>query len=81
MPDTEVLIAEFDKNRQERVRVRFTEYKGYELVDIRTFYHEGEEWKPGKGIALKRELLPTLREALQAAEQMINENVTDRTIK
>ena len=67
------LAGEFQKNAKERVRVRLTEFGGHRLIDIRAFYPEGEEWKPGKGITLRRELLPELREALREAERLSDE--------
>lgn len=66
----EILIAEFEKNARERVRVALTEYGGHQLVDVRAFYQDAAgEWKPGKGLALRRELLPELRRAIAAAEK------------
>lgn len=65
----DVLLAEFSKNSREVVRVRLTEYRGLPLIDIRAFYPQGGEMKPGKGLALNRELIKTLRIALQAAEK------------
>lgn len=68
--DGDILISEFEKNGREIVRVRLTEYRGVELVDVRAFYQgTGGEWKPGKGIALRRELLSALIKALRAAEK------------
>jgi len=65
------LIAEFQKNTRERVRVSLTEYGGYKLVDVRAFYEDActGEWKPGKGLTLRRELLPNLKKALLLAER------------
>jgi len=73
------LIAEFQKNTRERVRVSLTEYHGYDLLDIRGFYEDPStgEWKPGKGIAMRRELLPELRKALLAAERAIKAGTSD----
>ena len=58
------------KNASEVIRVRPTEFKGYDLVDIRV-WSEGEEGgevilKPTKkGICFKRGLLPEVIQALQ----------------
>lgn len=65
------LVAEFQKNARERVRVALTEYAGHELVDVRAYWQDQTgEWRPGKGLALRRELLPELRRALLAAERL-----------
>lgn len=63
------IVAEFEKNSREVVRVSLTEYKGQDLLDVRAFYQDGGEWKPGKGLALRRDLVTPLRKALQAAEK------------
>ena len=65
------IIAEFDKNSREKVRVSLTEYNGVDLLDVRAFYEAGGEMKPGKGLALRRELITPLRKALQAAEKAL----------
>jgi hypothetical protein len=67
-----ILIGEFEKNSREIVRVQLTEFKGFELLDVRSFYKQGEDWSPGKGLALCRDLVTPLLEALQAAEKAIH---------
>lgn len=69
MSESTTVVAEFDKNSRERVRVSLTEYKGVPLLDVRAFYQDGNEWKPGKGVAMRRDLVTPLRKALQAAEK------------
>jgi hypothetical protein len=65
-------IADVTKNATENIRIRFTEYKGFKLCDIRMFYQAGNgEYKPtGKGFAIKRDLLPELRQAIEEAERL-----------
>jgi hypothetical protein len=72
--DDGIIVAEFEKNASEVVRVRLTEYQGKALLDIRAFYEDREthERKPGKGLAIRRELLPELKAALEEAERMMN---------
>lgn len=72
----EGLIAEFNKNAREKVRVSLTEYNGAKLIDIRAYYQDGEAWKPGKGLALRRELIPILKKALIAAEKAEKEGAS-----
>ena len=73
---SDLLIAEFVKNSRERVRITLTEYGGHKLLDMRAYYEDATgEWKPGKGLAIRRELLPELRKALMAAERVVK---TDR---
>lgn len=67
------VVAEFSKNSRETLRVSLTTYNGIELCDVRAFYEAGGEMKPGKGLAIRRELITPLRKALQAAEKAIKD--------
>lgn len=58
------LVAEFAKNGREQLRVRLTKFKGLSLVDIRAFYRVGDEWKPGKGLSIRRGKIGKLKAAL-----------------
>ncbi len=72
----EKLIAEFEKNAQEVVRVQLREFKGHQLLDIRVFYHpeEGGEMRPSrKGISVSAELVPKIKEAVEAADNALRE--------
>ena len=71
------VIAEMDKNSREKLRVSLTEFNGQQLLDIRAFYSSGGEMKPGKGIAVRRDLVTSLRKALQAAEKAIKDGVSE----
>ena len=68
------VVAEFDKNTREKLRVSLTEFNGVDLLDIRAFYSSGGEMKPGKGIAVRRDLITPLRKALQAAEKAMKDD-------
>ena len=76
----DVLVGELQKNVKQRVKVRLTEYQGVPLVDIRVFVEDstpGRFTKPtGKGIALRRELLPALKDLVaQAVREAAKETV------
>ena len=59
-------MVDIQKNSVEVVRVQNTNFKGFDLVDIRIFYQDGESLKPTKkGITIKREQLDKLIQALQ----------------
>src|SRR5437763_1756669 len=63
-----LVIAEWDRNSREVVRVALDHYKGHHSVNVRVWYRDGGQLKPGKaGIALGLKHLPNLCEALQAA--------------
>ena len=71
------LIASFQKNKFEEVRVQIKEFKGYDLVDIRVYtaIKEGEEKIPtGKGISLNVSHFGDLKKALLATETVLREN-------
>lgn len=69
----ERILGEFKKNSGGVVRVSFTTYKGKKLVNLRVYYNaaeEGEEWRPTpKGLTLRRELIPELKEAVDKAAE------------
>jgi len=70
-------IAKIDKNAQEEIIVQLTEFKGYDLVDLRVWVKSlvGETGTPTKkGLTVKPDLLPELIEALQEAERMFKES-------
>ncbi len=66
------LIAEFEKNSNERIRICLRTFKGYELVDLRTFYRgEDGEYRPGKGLSLRQDFLPELKAAIDEATRIV----------
>jgi len=67
----DVVLAEFQKNKRETVRIRKTQYRGVDLIDVRGWYQEGEALKPGKGLSIRIEQLPELRRALSQAEKAL----------
>jgi len=48
------VIAKFEKNSKEEVRVSVDEFRGRKIINIRVYYRsEAGEWLPGKqGVAL-----------------------------
>ncbi len=71
------LIASFQKNKFEEVRVQIKEFKGYDLVDIRVYTStkEGEEKIPtGKGISINVSHFIELKKALTETETVLREN-------
>lgn len=67
-----VIIATFEKNRRETVRIALDEYRGAPLIDLRvTVPLSGTsdiQTPTRKGLSLNVELLPALVAALRAAE-------------
>jgi hypothetical protein len=68
----EKIIHQFKKNANETVMVKFTQFKGKRLIDIRTYYAaENGELKPTqKGVSLGRELLPEMKETVDKAAEL-----------
>ncbi len=62
-----IIIDEWEKNSRERVRVAIDNFRGNNLIDLRAFWPDGDEWKPGKGFACRVSHLPRLVEALSKA--------------
>jgi len=62
-----IVIDRWDKNCREQIRVVIDNYKGHNIVDLRTYWSNGDEWKPGKGLACRITHLPRLIAALNEA--------------
>lgn len=67
MAETEAeVIAKFEKNATEEVRVSLTEYKGHRLIDLRVYYAPpGREAIPTKkGLTMSIDLFSELEAAI-----------------
>jgi len=63
-------MKEIQKNTLEKIRIEKREYKGREFVDIRTYYLDGNEWKPTqKGVTFKPDRLKEVVRALKSLEE------------
>ena len=69
------LIAQFEKNATEVVRVSLTEYRGRKLVDVRVHYTDDEgQYRPTKkGVSLSLDVYPDFKRALAALDKMLLE--------
>lgn len=54
MDESSQLVAQFEKNSKEEVRVSIDDFRGRKLINIRVYYrNEAGQWAPGKqGLAL-----------------------------
>ena len=71
------LIATFQKNKFEEVRVQIKEFKGYDLLDIRVYtsLKETDEKIPTeKGLSINVSHYYDLKKALLEAEKVLREN-------
>ncbi len=70
-------VSVFAKNKFQEVRVGIREFKGNDLVDIRTWTmtQGADQMVPtAKGVTINVHLLPKLLEGLQGAEKILREN-------
>ena len=70
-------ISVFQKNKFQEVRVGIREFKGNDLIDIRTWTmtQGANEMVPtAKGVTINIHLLPDLKKALEEAEKILKEN-------
>ena len=67
------VIAQFEKNATEVVRVSLTEFRGHKLVDLRVYYSDDEgQFKPTKkGVSLSVGLYPELKKAIHTLEKTL----------
>jgi hypothetical protein len=65
-----IIVAEFQKNSRECVRVMIDEFKGQTLISVRVFYRgDGQEWRPGRaGIGMAVQHVGKLADALAQAK-------------
>ena len=71
------LVASFQKNKFEEVRVQIKEFKGYDLLDIRVYTalkESAEKIPTGKGLSINVSHFLDLKKALLAAESVLREN-------
>lgn len=70
-------IATFQKNKFQEVRIGIREFKGNDLVDIRTWtmtQGSNEMVPTAKGVTINVHLLPELKKALDDVEKILKEN-------
>ena len=68
------IIKDIDKGGGEIIRIEISEFKGVTYLNLRVWYTDKEtgEYKPTqKGIAVKPELYPLLKEAILKAEDIL----------
>ena len=62
----DVVVAQFEKNKKEEVRVSVGSFHGRQIINMRVFYKDDDgSWKPGKqGLALSVERYKDLAGAI-----------------
>ena len=70
------IIAQFEKNATEVVRVSLSEYRGHKLFDVRVYYSDDEgQYKPTrKGVSLSVNLYTDFKRAMVALEKILLDN-------
>lgn len=66
----EKLVAAFEKNNREQVRVYLTEFMGRSMIDLRVWTEtpDGEWVRTRKGITMSADLYPELRAVIDGLE-------------
>ena len=70
-------VSVFKKNKFQEVRVGIREFKGNDLIDIRTWTmtQGSEDMVPtAKGVSINVNLLPDLQKALDEVEKVLKES-------
>lgn len=80
MTDFPIILAEWERNGREVVRVSLDCYRGHYTIDIRVWWFSGKDLKPGKtGITLGVRNLEHLAKAINDARERAAEiGVVDR---
>ena len=65
-PNDDVIVAQFEKNKKEEVRVSVGSFHGRQIINMRVYFKDDDgSWKPGKqGIALSVERYKDLAGAI-----------------
>jgi predicted CopG family antitoxin len=69
------VIARFEKNSFEEVRISLTKFKGKDLIDLRVYYRpdDGEEMRPTKkGITISLDKFNELKNAILTVEKALH---------
>ncbi len=67
-PKFPIVIAEFDRNAREKIRITLDTYAGRHTIDVRVWWRDGSKLKPGKtGITTAVTNLPALAAGLTLA--------------
>jgi Transcriptional Coactivator p15 (PC4) len=67
-PALPLVVAEIEKNARERFRVTIDSFKGTNVIDLRTFFVDGENVRPTRsGLATSIRHLPALAKAMNDA--------------
>ena len=69
------VIAQFEKNATEVVRVSLTEFRGHKLIDLRVYYSDDAgQFKPTKkGVSVSVGLYTELKKAIHALEKTLQD--------
>ena len=70
-------VTVFKKNKFQEIRVGIREFKGNDLIDIRTWTmtQGSEEMVPtAKGVSLNINLLPDLKKSIEEVERVLKES-------
>ena len=63
-----VIVAEFDKNSREKIRITLDRFAGKDTIDVRIWYRDGDQIKPTRqGITTTVSNLATLAAGLTLA--------------
>lgn len=63
----DVDIATTPLRAGEELRVHLSAFRGQQYLHTRRWYLDGEVWRPGKGLAVRIDMLPWLMHALSLA--------------
>ena len=71
-------VAAFKKNKFQEIRVGVREFKGNDLIDIRTWtmtQGSNDMVATAKGVSMNINLLPELKKAIDEVEKALKENM------
>jgi Transcriptional Coactivator p15 (PC4) len=74
--DAGIIVAQFEKNKKEEVRLSVETFHGRKLINIRVFYKDNDgSWKPGKqGLAISVDRYKDLAASILEVGQHLKSN-------
>lgn len=69
------VVARFEKNSKEEVRISVETFHGRKIINMRVFYRDDDVWKPGRqGLALSVDRYKDLADAVLQVGQYLKSN-------
>lgn len=70
--EREIDLATLQRGPGRELRIRLCEWQGRARVDVREWYEDGGQWKPGKGASIRVSEIASVASALDGATERVD---------